>query len=62
MSKPKRPNRIHGRQKDQQIDKIKQQREEKRLENIAKLRAEKSTKRKECLPLLLSTKTFPTRC
>ena len=40
MSKPKRPNRIHGRQKDQQIDKIKQQREEKRLEHIAKLRAE----------------------
>ena len=35
MSKPKRPNRIHGRQKDQQIDKIKQQREEKRLEHIA---------------------------
>ena len=46
MSKPKRPNRIHGRQKDQQIDKIKQQREEKRLENIAKLRAEKKYEEK----------------
>ena len=40
MSKANRPNRIHGRQKNQQIDKLKKEREEKRQAYIKKMKEE----------------------